>query len=495
MTACTERAWTIKNHPVMNQGREMLKRIELAVDVFLTAMVFVAVYAVKRSWLAGPFEGLTTTPNYYLLLLLIIIIWYVTLDFVNIDYRYGAKMTFPLVMEIFKGVTLGIVVLVVCMYIFKITDVSRLLIFLFYVMDLIVLILARWLIDRLVASKRRDGYFYRHILILGSRTAAQELIQLVKNQKGSTFKIVGCIELNREDVGKTVACEVQVIGTLDDLRDILLNQVIDEVLITMPLNEIKNSEWYLSFINTFGITVRIIPYWYIRKFMTIHAFHSVKIEQFLSEPALIISRIQKNQDALAIKSIMDYVLALFALIITSPLFVIVPGLIKLFSPGPVFYKQIRSGQDGRKFPLFKFRSMVMGAEEKQYTLIELNEADGPVFKIKNDPRIIPYMGRFLRKFGLDELPQFINVIRGEMSIVGPRPPTPDEVEKYELWQRRRLSMKPGITCIWQVQPGRNDITFNQWMDMDMDYIDHWSLWLDIVLILKTIPAMLIGHGR
>jgi exopolysaccharide biosynthesis polyprenyl glycosylphosphotransferase len=480
---------------MMNQDREMVRRIELAVDVFLTSMVFVVVYAVKRSWLVGPFEGLTTIPNYYLLLLLIIIIWYVTLDFLHVEYRYGAIMTFPLVMNLLKGVTLSTAILVVCMYIFKFTDVSRLLIFLFYLMDLIVLILARWLIDRLIVSKRKDHYFHRQILILGSRDAAQELIQIIKNQKESIIQVVGCIELSREDVGKTVACDVKVIGTLDDLRDIMLNRVIDEVLITMPLNEIKNSEWYLSFINTFGITVRIIPYWYIRKFMTSHTFHFVKVEQFLSEPALVISRVQKNQDAMAIKSIMDYVLALFALIITFPLFVIIPCLIKLFSPGPVFYKQIRSGQDGRKFPLYKFRSMVIGAEEQQYTLIELNEADGPAFKIKKDPRIIPYIGKFLRKFGLDELPQFLNVIRGEMSIVGPRPPTPAEVDKYELWQRRRLSMKPGITCIWQIQPGRNDITFNQWMDMDMDYIDHWSLRLDMVLILKTIPAMLLGQGR
>lgn len=473
----------------------MVRRIELTVDVFLTSMVFVVAYAIKRSWLAGPFEGLTTVPNYYLLLLLIIIIWYVTLDVFSSDYRYGAKMTFPLVMNLLKGVTISTAILVVCMYIFKITDVSRLLIFLFYLMDLIVLILARWLIDRLIVSKRKDHYFHRQILILGSRNAAQELIQIIKKQQESTIRVVGCIELNREDVGKTVACEVKVIGTLEDLRDILINRVIDEVLITMPLNEIKNSEWYLSFINTFGITVRIIPYWYIRKFMTSHTFHSVKVEQFLSEPALVISRVQKNQDAMAIKSIMDYVLALFALIITFPLFVIVPCLIKLFSPGPVFYKQIRSGQDGRKFPLYKFRSMVVGAEEQQYTLIELNEADGPAFKIRKDPRIIPYIGKFLRKFGLDELPQFINVIRGEMSIVGPRPPTTAEVDKYELWQRRRLSMKPGITCIWQIQPGRNDITFNQWMDMDMDYIDHWSLRLDMALLLKTIPAILLGQGR
>ena len=261
----------------------------------------------------------------------------------------------------------------------------------------------------------------------------------------------------------------------------------------MPLNEIKNSELFLSFINTVGITARVIPYRYIRPSMTTPASRSVETEQSLSEPRFI--RIRGKQGVLAIKSIMDYVLALFSLIIASPLFVIVPCLIKLFSPGTVFYKQIRSGKDDRKFTLLKFRTMVMGAEEQQYTLIELNEADGPAFKIKNDPRIIPYLGKFLRKFGLDELPQLINVVRGEMSIVGPRPPTPAEVEKYELWQRQRLSMKPGITCIWQVQPERNDITFNQWMNMDMDYIQHWSLLLDTVLILKTIPAILLGHGR
>ena len=157
---------------------------------------------------------------------------------------------------------------------------------------------------------------------------------------------------------------------------------------------------------------------------------------------------------------MDYVLAILVLIVTSPLFVIILFLIKMFSPGPVFYKQVRCGLYGRKFPLFKFRTMVPGAEEKQDRLSAYNEASGPAFKIKKDPRIIPYIGTLLRKISLDEIPQFINVIRGEMSVVGPRPPIPSEVEKYELWQRRRLTMKPGITCLWQIQPGRNDISFD-----------------------------------
>ena len=478
-----------------HQARGMVKRIELFVDVFLTALAFICVYAIKRNLLPEPLGGLTTTPDYYVLLLMIIVIWYVTLDMVHVTHGYTSRMTGPMIMEVFKGVTVSTIVLVLGMYIFKIIDVSRLLILLFYVVDLILLVVARWTIQKVIFSKRRGEYSRRHLLILGSRSTAQELIRMVISQKEPGIDIVGCIELKREDVGKNVCCGVKVIGTLDDLRDILLNQVIDEILIAMPLNEIGNSEWYLSFINTFGITVRIIPDWYIRKFMSSHASHGFAVDRFLSEPALVISRVQANADSMIIKSIMDFVLAVFALFVTSPLFVIIPCLIKLTSPGAVFFKQVRSGQDGRRFPLFKFRSMVIGAEEMQYTLIELNEASGPAFKIKKDPRIIPYIGTFIRKFGLDELPQFINVIRGEMSIVGPRPPTPSEVEKYELWQRRRLSMKPGITCLWQIQPGRNDITFDRWMDMDMYYIDHWSLWLDIMIILKTIPAILLGRGR
>jgi exopolysaccharide biosynthesis polyprenyl glycosylphosphotransferase len=493
MTVCIEKAWENKNYH-MSQDRGMAKRIGLFTDIFLTSLVFFGVYAIKQSDLFGSYAGLIETPNYLLLLLIIIVIWYVTMGFVNVKYRQSAKTASVMVMEIFNGVTISTIILVLVMYILKITDVSRLLIFLFYVFDMIVLIFARLIIQKLVFSGRSD-YFDRNILILGSRATAKELIQLVYKQTDSNIKIVGCIDIKREDIGKTVACGVQVIGTIEDIRDIMLNRVIDEILITMPLNEIDNSEWYLSFINTFGITIRIIPYWYIRKFMTKHASQRFEIENFLSEPALTISKGQEKKDALLIKSIIDFFMAVLALIVTFPIILIVPFFIKWFSPGPVFYRQIRCGLYGRKFQLFKFRTMVPNAEEMQESLSAFNEASGPAFKIKKDPRIIPYIGTFLRKISLDELPQFINVIRGEMSVVGPRPPLPSEVEKYELWQRRRLSMKPGITCLWQIQPRRNDISFDQWMDMDMNYIDYWSLWMDIVIILKTIPAIISGRGR
>jgi len=167
--------------------------------------------------------------------------------------------------------------------------------------------------------------------------------------------------------------------------------------------------------------------------------------------------------------------------------------IKITSPGgPIIFRQKRSGMNGRVFTLYKFRTMVPNAEALKASLEAKNEMDGPVFKIRNDPRVTR-VGRILRKLSIDELPQLWNVLRGDMSIVGPRPPIPAEVERYERWQRRRLSMRPGITCIWQVS-GRNNVDFKRWMEMDLEYIDNWSLALDFKILLKTIPAVLSSRG-
>jgi lipopolysaccharide/colanic/teichoic acid biosynthesis glycosyltransferase len=166
--------------------------------------------------------------------------------------------------------------------------------------------------------------------------------------------------------------------------------------------------------------------------------------------------------------------------------------VKLTSRGPVFFRQIRSGLHGRRFGMLKFRSMVVNAESLQKEILKKNEQSGPVFKMRNDPRITP-LGRFLRKFSIDELPQLINVLRGDMSLVGPRPPVPREVAQYQAWQRRRLSMRPGLTCSWQVS-GRNELSFTQWMYLDMAYIDHWSLAEDLKLLVRTVPVVFSGKG-
>ena len=194
----------------------------------------------------------------------------------------------------------------------------------------------------------------------------------------------------------------------------------------------------------------------------------------------------------AFKRLTDIFLSSIALIVLAPVFLIIMALIKGTSPGPVFFVQERVGLRGRLFPLIKFRSMVVDAEKIKDSLQHLNEMSGPVFKIKNDPRVTP-VGRFLRKTSLDELPQLWNVFLGHMSLVGPRPPLPSEVEQYEPWQRRRLSVRPGITCIWQIS-GRNNVDFDRWMKMDLTYIDQWSYLRDWYIILKTIPAVLFHDG-
>ncbi|HWE25795.1 MAG TPA: sugar transferase [Myxococcales bacterium] len=194
----------------------------------------------------------------------------------------------------------------------------------------------------------------------------------------------------------------------------------------------------------------------------------------------------------SVKRLFDIFVSAAALLLLSPLFVAVALLIKLTSNGPVFFRQARVGLHGRPFNIFKFRTMVVDAEALKDQLLAHNEQTGPVFKMRNDPRITP-LGRFLRKHSIDELPQLINVLRGDMSIVGPRPPVPQEVARYEGWQRRRLSVRPGLTCIWQVS-GRNQITFQEWMYLDMRYIDHWSITDDLNLILKTLPIVVTGRG-
>lgn len=192
------------------------------------------------------------------------------------------------------------------------------------------------------------------------------------------------------------------------------------------------------------------------------------------------------------KRLIDIVVSSAMLLVLLPLLPIVALAIRLSSPGPILYRSTRLGKNGRPFTFLKFRSMVVDAHENRRTLLHLNEADGPVFKLANDPRVTP-VGSFIRRTSIDELPQLVNVLRGEMSLVGPRPPIPEEVEKYEPWQRRRLEVTPGITCLWQIS-GRSRLGFNEWMRLDLQYIQHRSFKLDAKILLRTLPAVLSRDG-
>jgi len=262
--------------------------------------------------------------------------------------------------------------------------------------------------------------------------------------------------------------------------------VIDRVIFVVPRVWLHRIEEAILACEEVGVSTSIA--------LDLYNLHIARTRQtdFNGFPLLEFETFHAKEWQLFIKRGMDLVIAGLALVFFSPLMVLVALLIKLTSKGPVFFKQTRCGLNGRKFTLFKFRSMVVDAEARKKELLVNNEMDGPVFKMKRDPRITS-LGYILRKTSIDELPQFINVLMGDMSVVGPRPPLVNEVEDYTFWQRRRLSLKPGITCIWQVS-GRNKISFDQWMKMDLEYIDNWSLWLDIRILIKTFFVVLVGYG-
>jgi exopolysaccharide biosynthesis polyprenyl glycosylphosphotransferase len=277
-----------------------------------------------------------------------------------------------------------------------------------------------------------------------------------------------------------------VLGSLDDASAILSRHVVDEVLIGLPEKSLKELAPLLLTCEEQGITVRlscdVLP----------QGSSRICLEHFNGVPLLTFTTSPNKPNLLALKRVMDVSLSLVLLVVTLPLFVVFSVLIKLTSSGKVLYKQTRCGLNGRRFTFVKFRSMVEGADEIREHLEHLNEAARPIFKISSDPRVTK-LGRFLRRTSIDELPQLFNVLRGEMSLVGPRPPLPEEVRWYMPWQRRRLSMKPGITCLWQVR-GRSELSFKEWVDLDLEYIDNWSLWLDIKILFMTIPAVLFRKG-
>lgn len=279
----------------------------------------------------------------------------------------------------------------------------------------------------------------------------------------------------------------KVLGSVSELEAVLRTVPVGEVYLAS--NHAINAQEMQSAIKLcerFGVPFAMPAYQYRLERAQPLSTHAV------SDGYLHYQSVTSKPTQMALKRAFDIGSTGLALWVLAPFLLAVAALIKLTSRGPVFFRQVRVGLHGRPFRMLKFRTMVENAEALKGRLAPKNEMDGPVFKMKHDPRITP-LGRFLRKFSIDELPQLVNVLRGDMSVVGPRPPVPSEVAKYQVWQRRRLSVRPGLTCIWQVS-GRNEISFEQWMYMDLEYIDNWSFGKDLELVLKTFPVVLTGRG-
>ncbi len=480
---------------MLREQNDILTQTHKVLDICLTAAAFVGAYFIKRQFLPESLRGLTTAPNYYIVLLMIIIIWYATFNVYGVYRSYRTRTYAQIFWNMTTAVSIGMLILGLCLYFFRITEVSRLMIGLFYVLNIVLLAVNKGIAYRILTHFREKGFNSRNLLIVGSRERAKDVIESVGDNLVSGYRVLGCLDTDPGEVGKVVKKGLRVIGTVDQLKRILLERVVDELVFAMPLTKINNADKCIAVAEEMGVAVRILPDWQIHKLMYNPAIAHIRFQDFLGLPTMGLHSTPTDYGELIIKNAIDYIFAGIALLLALPLFFIIAAAIKTASRGPVFFKQERCGLNGRKFMLYKFRTMATDAEERRHELQTLNEADGPAFKIKNDPRIIPFVGTFLRKTSLDELPQLINVLRGEMTLVGPRPPIPSEVEEYDIWQRRRLSMKPGLTCIWQSTSNRNDVGFEDWMKMDLSYIDNWSLGLDLRILLKTAAVVLTGAGR
>jgi exopolysaccharide biosynthesis polyprenyl glycosylphosphotransferase len=277
------------------------------------------------------------------------------------------------------------------------------------------------------------------------------------------------------------------VGESTALSSVLQQEVVDEVyLCGLPHLQERALQAAVGICETIGVPFAL-PAYTVRLGRAQPVASKAVADGFLH---YVTDRVQPEQRVL--KRLLDIAGAAAALWVLFPFLLVVSALVKLTSPGTIFFRQVRVGLHGKKFHMLKFRSMVADAEALKAKLAAENEQAGPVFKMKRDPRVTP-LGRILRKYSIDELPQLVNVLRGDMTLVGPRPPVPQEVALYEPWQRRRLSVPPGLTCLWQVS-GRNDVAFEDWMYLDLQYIDHWSMGQDINLLLKTVPAVVSGRG-
>jgi exopolysaccharide biosynthesis polyprenyl glycosylphosphotransferase len=370
-------------------------------------------------------------------------------------------------------------------FLLKLELYSRLYFSIFTLTAFLLMLLEKQLFLHVLDIIHSKGYNQENLLIVGTGRRARDFIRTVHMHRTWGLRIVGLIDDEHGLYGKEVE-GYRVIGRLQDIPFLVNRLVIDRVIFVVPRLWLHRIEDAILACEEVGVSVSIS--------LDLYNLHIAQTRQtdFNGYPLLEFVTFHAQEWQLFIKRIIDIVISSTTLMLFSPLMLIVALLIKMTSHGPVFFKQIRCGLNGRKFVFYKFRSMVMNAETLKDNLLEQNEMDGPVFKMKRDPRITR-LGYFLRRTSIDELPQLINVLKGDMSIVGPRPPLVNEVENYKIWQRRRLSLKPGITCIWQVS-GRNKISFDQWMKMDLEYIDHWSLLLDVKILFRTFFVVLVGYG-
>jgi exopolysaccharide biosynthesis polyprenyl glycosylphosphotransferase len=462
----------------------------LAGDLALTAVSLPLAYVLRESVLMPLFprffpQRLHPFEQYFFLLTLILPIWGLLLYAAGF---YRSHRTLPLGEEIWAAARVafgGTALLALIVYGLRLDFVSRWFLAVFGTLNFLFLATEKIAIRLTSRWVRARGYNFRTVLVIGTGSKAASMADFFEAHPHWGFRVIGYLD---DDNGGEIRRSNRwpSLGKIADLEHALVEQVVDELIFVIEKGKLGDYEEALMVAERHGVrahvSLDIFP----------HVLARPVLEELDGVPLLSFTTTPSNPMQLVVKRAVDLAVSLFLFAVTLPIQLLAAAAIWLTSPGPIFFRQTRCGLNGRHFTLLKFRTMKDGAEERLLEVTHLNEMTGPVFKASNDPRRT-WVGRLLRRLSIDELPQLINVIRGDMSLVGPRPPLPEEVSRYEPWQRRRLSMSPGLTCLWQVS-GRSELDFDRWMALDLKYIDTWSPMLDLKILLKTVPAVLSGRG-
>jgi exopolysaccharide biosynthesis polyprenyl glycosylphosphotransferase len=368
------------------------------------------------------------------------------------------------------------------LFVFKAIDVSRLFLLYLFPIQAALTVATRVVLRLVMERRRRQGKNLRYVLVLGAGPRGQEFGRKLEDHQELGLRVVGFLD---DSAGFDLARDWEFLGPLGSLEDVLHSRVIDEVAICLPFSQWNMIDAIAHLCEEEGKIVRI------PMDVLDHAVTVGRMEELDGTPVYSLVSGPDRAIGLAVKRALDLVFSVAGIVLLSPFLLVVALAVKTDDGGPILFRQRRVGLHGRQFDVVKFRSMTPDAEARLDDLVHLNEIDGRAFKMTNDPRVTR-VGRFLRRTSLDELPQLLNVLRGDMSLVGPRPPLPSEVQGYDMWHRRRLSMKPGITGLWQVRDRRAS-NFDTWVEADLEYIDRWSLWLDVQILFRTIPAALEGR--
>ena len=461
-----------------------VKAIFGLIDSILVCIAFLAAYQTR---IFLNFERLLRfnfridPPIAILLLGISIASWLAVGYWFNIYEKLDSAHPNVVLRDTLRQCVLGAACLVIAEYVLRL-DLSRFFVAIFALYAWILLCLFRINAARAIGAVRKQFGTAHYVMVVGSGPSARHLGEALEQSKDYGVRLLGFLD---DEPGRIQLQHSYERYPLSHLTELLRQQVIDEIIFAVDSGKLSELEDVFLRCDEEGVRTRVVVDFFP------HVNSQVYLDRLGTKPLLTFSAAPHDEIRLLLKRATDMVIAAAALVLLSPFMIVIALLIRLTSPGPAIFRQQRCGLNGRRFTFYKFRSMCNNAEELKASLMHLNRKS-TAFKIPNDPRLTP-LGRFLRKFSIDEWPQLWNVLKGEMSLVGPRPAVPEEVEQYETWQRRRLRMRPGLTCLWALA-GRDRLDFDTWMKMDMQYIDNWSLELDVKILLRTIPRVLTGWG-